>query len=153
MRLWWWLPLGLSKRQSTPTTVLLRTTLPTRTITQTTIEIMIDVTQKTEFWKLRKVMGLQVKNPGQTTTFQFLWMKIIFAEAVIGFYLCYPRRRNSNGTIFGSFLKYRKMAAVIEDSLLTTLFFPFGFINYDKFFQVLISLNGLLFFKKFLPCK
>ena len=34
--LWWWLPLRLSKRQSTPTTVLLRTTLQTRTITQTT---------------------------------------------------------------------------------------------------------------------
>ena len=34
--LWWWLPLSrLSKRQSTPTTVLLRTTLQTRTITQT----------------------------------------------------------------------------------------------------------------------
>ena len=31
--LWWWLPLRLSKRQSTPTTVL-RTTLQTRTITQ-----------------------------------------------------------------------------------------------------------------------
>ena len=27
MDLWWWLPLRLSKRQSTPTTVLLRTTL------------------------------------------------------------------------------------------------------------------------------
>ena len=35
-QLWWWLPLRLSKRQSTPTTVLLRTTLQTRTITQTT---------------------------------------------------------------------------------------------------------------------
>ena len=34
--LWWWLPLRLSKRQSTPTTVLLRTTLQTQTITQTT---------------------------------------------------------------------------------------------------------------------
>ena len=34
--LWWWLPLRLSKRQSTSTTVLLRTTLQTRTITQTT---------------------------------------------------------------------------------------------------------------------
>ena len=33
----WWLPLRLSKRQSTPTTVLLRTTLQTRTITQATI--------------------------------------------------------------------------------------------------------------------
>ena len=31
-----WLPLRLSKRQPTPTTVLLRTTLQTRTITQTT---------------------------------------------------------------------------------------------------------------------
>ena len=34
--LWWWLPLRLLKRQSIPTTVLLRTTLQTRTITKTT---------------------------------------------------------------------------------------------------------------------
>ena len=39
--IWWWLPLRLSKRQSTPTTVLLGTTLQTRTITQTTTMYMI----------------------------------------------------------------------------------------------------------------
>ena len=72
-------------------------------------------------------------------------MKHIFAEAVIGFYLWYPRRRNS---ILGSFLKYRKMAAVIEVSCSEPLFdsfaFSFGFTNYDTFAQVLIILNSLL---------
>ena len=77
-------------------------------------------------------------------------MKNIFVEAVIGFYLCYPRRRKSNGTIFGSFLKYRKMATLIEVSCreppFNSFVFSFGFTNYDKFAQVLIILNGLLFF-------
>ena len=44
-------------------------------------------------------------------------MKNVFAEAVIAFYLYYPRRRKSNRTIFvifSSFLNNRKMTAVIE---------------------------------------
>ena len=66
---------------------------------------------------------------------------------MIGFYLCGPRRRKINGTIFGSFLKDRKMAPVIEVSCSEPPFdnfvFSFGFIIYNKFAQVLIILNGL----------
>ena len=78
-------------------------------------------------------------------------MKNFFVEVVIGFYLCYPTIRKSNGIInFSSFLKFRKMAAVIEVSCseppfeLTTMIFlsdlPIAFA------QVLIILKGLLFF-------
>ena len=74
-----------------------------------------------------------------------------FCQGCDWFLMCYPRRQKSNGTIFGSFLKYRKMASVIEVSCSSPPFdsfgfFPFRFTSYDTFAQVLIILNGLLFF-------
>ena len=78
-----------------------------------------------------------------------LWLVFTCAETVIGFYLCYPRRRKSNGTIFSSFLKYRKMAAVsiisrsfVVNRHLTALFFLSDFPITTHF---LIILNGLPF--------
>ena len=50
---WWWLPFRLSKRQSTPTTVLLRTTLQTRTITQTTTKFFMEFTLSSKYSRNR----------------------------------------------------------------------------------------------------
>ena len=100
---------------------------------------MIDVTQKT---RLRKVM--QVNNQGQNNDISTFLNEKHFCRGCDWFSLCYQRRRKSNGTIF------RKVAAVIEISCseppFDGFFFSFGFTNYDTFAEVLIILNGLLFF-------
>ena len=74
-------------------------------------------------------------------------MKNIFAEAVIGFYLCYPRRRKSNEIIFCSFLRYQKMAAVIQVSCSEHLHLHLCFIKSVKSFRV----SHQLFEKKIEP--
>ena len=56
---WWWLLLRLSKHQSTPTTVLLRTILQTWTITQTTT--IWDWLKQMFRWQLNKYVTVHAK--------------------------------------------------------------------------------------------
>ena len=69
--LWWWLPLRLSKRQSTPTTILLRTTLQTRTITQTT-------TKQTPLLAIENV-AKQIHIPDNEVSYVSRWVASICA--------------------------------------------------------------------------
>ena len=74
---------------------------------------------KVEVLKTAKGFELASEQSGSKQRhFNFYELKTFVFEAVISFYLYYPRRWKSNGTIFGSFLKYRKMAAIIEVSCL-----------------------------------
>ena len=88
-------------------------------------------------------MRLQVNNWCQNKKISTFMKENIFAEAVIGFYLCYPKRQKSNRIIFGSFFKHRMMAAVFEVSYSEPpLFLLVDLPNYDTFAQVLIISNG-----------
>ena len=69
-------------------------------------------------------MSLQVNNPGQNNNISSFMNEKKNCRGFDWFLVCYPRRRKSNGTIFGSFLK---IAAVIEVSCSEQPFDSFGF--------------------------
>ena len=62
-------------------------------------------------------MSLQENNLGQNNDISSFMNEKHFCQGSDWFLVCYPRRRKSNASIFGLFLKYPKIAAVyIDDS-------------------------------------
>ena len=91
------------------------------------------------------IISFQVNNQAQNNNISTFINEKHFCQGCDWFIVCYPRRRKSNGVIFGSFRTYRKMAAVVEVSCseFDSSVFSFRYTNCDKFPQVLIIMNGL----------
>ena len=94
-----------------------------------------------------------MNNPGQNSDISTFMNEKRFCQGSDWFLVCYPRRRKSNGIIFGSFRTQVSKdgcsvlsRSVVVKRLLTALFF-LSVINYDTFaIKVLIIMNGLLLF-------
>ena len=97
-------------------------------------------------------MSLKVNSPCQNKDISTFMNEKPFCQGSDWFLVYYPRRQKSNGVIFGSFRTQvsKEMAAVIEVSCSELPFdssvFSFSYTNYDTLAQVLIIMNGLLFF-------
>ena len=95
-----------------------------------------------------------MKNPGKNNDISTFMNEKAFCQGCDWFLVCYPRSEE-DGRVTESFLaslelKYRKMASFIQVSCSEPPFdssvFSFSSTNYDTFAQVLIIMNGLLFF-------
>ena len=91
-----------------------------------------------------------MNNPAQNNDISTFMNEKHFCQGCDWFLVCVPRRRSSNGVIFGSFTTQVSKDGVVEVSCSELRFdssvFSFRFTNYDTFAQVLIIMNGLLCF-------
>ena len=91
-----------------------------------------------------------MNNPAQNNDISTFMNEKYFCQGCDWFLVCDPRRRSSNGVIFGSFTTQVSKDGVVEVSCSEPRFdssvFSFRFTNYDTFARVLIIMNGLLCF-------